>query len=152
MGTFRVGCTVVNIAIGVHLVAYLHDRAFDPGFAATATGLIGAMQVAGRIVLKRGHGKLSFFTVRDGTGDIQLFLSQDEMGESYQLIDDLDLGLSCRVNISSLNVRVSQGSIAAFQFIRSRLRHSLYHEISGSRRNSRLGRHPRMRQHQAGER
>lgn len=43
--------TIVNIAIGVHLVAYLQDRAFDPGFAATATGLIGAMQVAGRIVL-----------------------------------------------------------------------------------------------------
>jgi MFS family permease len=43
--------TVVNIAIGVHLVAYLQDRAFEPGFAATATGLVGAMQVAGRIVL-----------------------------------------------------------------------------------------------------
>jgi MFS family permease len=43
--------TVVNIAIGVHLVAYLQDRAFEPTLAATATGLVGAMQVAGRIVL-----------------------------------------------------------------------------------------------------
>jgi MFS family permease len=43
--------TVVNIAIGVHLVAYLQDRAFEPTVAATATGLVGAMQVAGRIVL-----------------------------------------------------------------------------------------------------
>jgi MFS family permease len=43
--------TIANIAIGVHLVAYLQDRAFDAGFAAAATGLVGAMQVAGRIVL-----------------------------------------------------------------------------------------------------
>jgi len=48
--------------------------------------------VAGRIVLIRGHGKLTFLTVRDATGDVQLFLSQEEMGESYRLIDDLDLG------------------------------------------------------------
>jgi MFS family permease len=43
--------TVVNIAVGVHLVAYLQDRAFEPTVAATATGLVGAMQVVGRIIL-----------------------------------------------------------------------------------------------------
>jgi MFS family permease len=43
--------TVVNIAVGVHLVAYLQDRGFEPTVAATATGLVGAMQVAGRIIL-----------------------------------------------------------------------------------------------------
>jgi len=43
--------TVVNIAVGVHLVAYLQDRAFEPTLAATATGMVGAMQVAGRIIL-----------------------------------------------------------------------------------------------------
>lgn len=43
--------TVVNIAVGVHLVAYLQDRDFEPTVAATATGMVGAMQVAGRIVL-----------------------------------------------------------------------------------------------------
>lgn len=43
--------TVANIAIGVHLVAYLQDRDFEPTLAATATGMVGAMQVAGRIVL-----------------------------------------------------------------------------------------------------
>jgi MFS family permease len=43
--------TVVNIAVGVHLVAYLQDRGFEPTVAAAATGLVGAMQVAGRIIL-----------------------------------------------------------------------------------------------------
>ena len=41
----------MNIAVGVHLVAYLQDRGFEPTAAATATGLVGAMQVAGRIIL-----------------------------------------------------------------------------------------------------
>ena len=52
--------TVTNIAIGVHLVAYLQDRAFDATFAATATGMVGAMQVAGRIVLMVLGARVSF--------------------------------------------------------------------------------------------
>src|SRR5213593_3514122 len=48
--------------------------------------------VAGRIVLIRRHGKLSFATIRDRTGDLQLFLPEDALGEGYALIDDLDLG------------------------------------------------------------
>jgi lysyl-tRNA synthetase class 2 len=69
--------------------AELHDRYQDltPGEDTDRE-----VAVAGRIVLIRGHGKLSFFTLRDVTGDIQLFLSQQEMGQSYGLIADLDLG------------------------------------------------------------
>src|SRR6266542_1815680 len=48
--------------------------------------------VAGRIVLLRRHGRLSFATIRDRTGDLQLFLSEDTLGDGYALIDDLDLG------------------------------------------------------------
>jgi len=43
--------TVATIAVGVHLVPYLRDRGYDPTFAATATGLVGAMQVVARLVL-----------------------------------------------------------------------------------------------------
>lgn len=50
------------------------------------------VSVAGRIVLLRRHGKLTFATLRDATGDIQLFLSEDTLGDSYVLLDDLDLG------------------------------------------------------------
>jgi lysyl-tRNA synthetase class 2 len=50
------------------------------------------VKVAGRVVLFRRHGKLSFSTIRDATGDIQLFLSQKQMGEGHALLDDLDLG------------------------------------------------------------
>lgn len=48
--------------------------------------------VAGRIVLLRRQGKLSFATLRDATGDIQLFLTQDTMGSEYELVELLDLG------------------------------------------------------------
>ena len=43
--------TLANIAVGVHLVPYLEDRGYDPGFAAATAGLIGAMQVVARLVL-----------------------------------------------------------------------------------------------------
>jgi lysyl-tRNA synthetase class 2 len=49
--------------------------------------------VAGRIALIRRHGKLSFARLRDGTGDVQLFLADDTLdGDSRELLDDLDLG------------------------------------------------------------
>jgi lysyl-tRNA synthetase class 2 len=49
--------------------------------------------VAGRIVLARRFGKLVFFTLRDGTGDIQLFCSQDSLDdEAFALLEDVDLG------------------------------------------------------------
>jgi MFS family permease len=43
--------TIATIAVGVHLVPYLHDRGYDPTFAATLTGLVGAMQVVARLLL-----------------------------------------------------------------------------------------------------
>ncbi|HWV23247.1 MAG TPA: MFS transporter [Thermomicrobiales bacterium] len=42
--------TLASIAIGVHLIAFLTERGDGATFAATATGLIGAAQVAARIV------------------------------------------------------------------------------------------------------
>src|SRR6476619_1105000 len=51
-----------------------------------------SVRVAGRIMLLRRQGKLAFATVRDRTGDLQLFLSQDRMGDAFALVDVLDLG------------------------------------------------------------
>ena len=51
------------------------------------------VKVAGRVLLLRRHGKLSFATLRDGTGDVQLFLTAADLGEEgYSLVDGLDLG------------------------------------------------------------
>jgi MFS family permease len=43
--------TIATIAVGVHVLPYLQDRGYDATFAATVTGLIGAMQVLARLLL-----------------------------------------------------------------------------------------------------
>jgi lysyl-tRNA synthetase class 2 len=51
------------------------------------------VRVAGRVVLMRRMGKLSFATVRDGAGTIQLFVSLASVGdERFAAFDELDLG------------------------------------------------------------
>lgn len=51
--------TLASIAIGVHLIAYLTERGDGATFAATATGLIGAAQVAARIITTMLDRRLS---------------------------------------------------------------------------------------------
>jgi lysyl-tRNA synthetase class 2 len=58
----------------------------------TATG--EHVSVVGRVLLKRDGGKLCFATLRDGSGDLQVMLSLDRLGEE-RLTDwkrDIDLG------------------------------------------------------------
>jgi lysyl-tRNA synthetase class 2 len=50
------------------------------------------VRVAGRVVLLRRHGKLSFATIRDRDAELQLFLTQGALGDGYALVEDLDLG------------------------------------------------------------
>ena len=47
---------------------------------------------AGRIAALRTMGKASFLDLRDGSGRIQVYLKKDVLGQSYGLLDDLDLG------------------------------------------------------------
>src|SRR5437879_10497937 len=48
--------------------------------------------LAGRIVLLRRHGGVAFAQLRDRSGDLQLFFSQDAMSpEDWTLLEDLDL-------------------------------------------------------------
>lgn len=47
--------------------------------------------IAGRILAKRGHGKISFMDVQDGFGKIQIIARFNEM-EDFSVIDVLDIG------------------------------------------------------------
>lgn len=52
-----------------------------------------AVSVAGRIMLKRDSGKLIFATIRDRSGDVQLFISKAVVGaEEFAAVKALDLG------------------------------------------------------------
>ena len=49
--------------------------------------------VAGRIMTRRKHGKTSFCNIKDGTGQIQIYIKKDEIGEaSYEGFSKLDIG------------------------------------------------------------
>ncbi len=51
------------------------------------------VRIAGRIVLKRGQGKVAFLQVRDWTGTIQVMLGKNQVGEeAWKLVGELDLG------------------------------------------------------------
>jgi lysyl-tRNA synthetase class 2 len=70
--------------------------------------------MAGRVVLARRHGKLTFLVIRDRTGDLQLFCEEATMGsDPYRLLDDVDLGdivgatgVACRTRKGELSLRV----------------------------------------------
>ena len=73
-----------------HTTAELHAHwaPLDPGAETT-----DVVRVAGRIMLLRRQGKLTFATLRDGTGTVQLFVSQNTIGDdAHAAFDDLDLG------------------------------------------------------------
>ncbi|MEN6327988.1 MAG: lysine--tRNA ligase, partial [Syntrophomonas sp.] len=52
-----------------------------------------SVQIAGRIMSKRRHGKAGFANLYDLSGDIQLYFRKDDIGEEkYELFKKLDLG------------------------------------------------------------
>lgn len=49
--------------------------------------------VAGRIMTRRKHGKTTFCNIRDGFGEIQIYVKKDDIGEeSYDLFEKFDIG------------------------------------------------------------
>ena len=51
------------------------------------------VRIAGRIMSKRGHGKVNFIDIQDAKGRIQLFNRLNNLGEeAYEEIKDLDIG------------------------------------------------------------
>jgi lysyl-tRNA synthetase, class II len=51
------------------------------------------VRVAGRIMLRRGQGKVNFLQLRDWTGAIQVFIGKNQVGEAgWALAAELDLG------------------------------------------------------------
>src|SRR5262249_15465113 len=51
------------------------------------------VRVAGRIMLRRGQGKVVFLDLRDWTERIQIFIGKKQVGDSgWHLADQLDLG------------------------------------------------------------
>jgi lysyl-tRNA synthetase class 2 len=74
-------------------------------------------KVAGRLLLIRRQGKLTFATLRDGTGEVQLFVSQKVIGpEGHDAFDDLDLGDWVGVEGTVMTTRKGELSVKLREF------------------------------------
>jgi lysyl-tRNA synthetase class 2 len=47
--------------------------------------------VLGRVIARRGFGKLTFLRLRDQSGEIQLFIRKDQLGADFAKLDDIDV-------------------------------------------------------------
>lgn len=71
------------------------------------------VRVAGRMMLRRIMGKASFAHIQDSSGQIQLFLQRDALGEAYEAFKGYDIGdilgaegVLFRTKTGELSVRV----------------------------------------------
>ncbi|NPD30480.1 lysine--tRNA ligase [Eggerthellaceae bacterium zg-1084] len=84
-----------------------------------------AVSVAGRVLAKRVQGKITFLTLRDTTGDIQLFCRVNALGEdAYDQLKDLDLGDWIGAHGCVMRTRRGQLSVAveAFELLSKAIR------------------------------
>ncbi|HKA93332.1 MAG TPA: amino acid--tRNA ligase-related protein, partial [Acidimicrobiia bacterium] len=105
-----------------HTTAELHAQ-YDRIDAGAETDDV--VCVAGRILLVRRQGKLTFATVRDGTGTVQLFVSRAVLGdERHAEFDDLDLG--DWVGVEGTVIKTKKGElsvkVSAFELLGKALR------------------------------
>ncbi len=68
------------------------------------------VRAAGRIVLHRDKGKLHFIDIRDMTGDIQLMVGQQQVGDDWAVVEQLDL--ADIIGVDGMLVRTNTGELS----------------------------------------
>ena len=90
---------------------YVRDIVAKYADLATGEDTEDVVKIGGRIVAKRGQGKIMFLVVRDTTDDIQLFCRINDMSEAdWELLRNLDLGDI--VNVEGVVVRTKRGELS----------------------------------------
>ncbi len=74
------------------------------------------VSVAGRIVAFRGMGRASFADLLDGDGRIQVMFRRNQLPDSYETLDDLDIGDWLGVRGSVFRTRTGQVTVEAQEF------------------------------------
>ena len=103
-----------------HAFDYTHHAAeLEPLYADLEDGASTEDEVAlaGRLISKRVQGKVSFFTMRDASGEIQLFCRINVLGEeAYAAMKDLDVGDWIGVYGTIMRTKRGQLSVAVERF------------------------------------
>ena len=97
------------------------DDKIDPG-----TTSEDRVRVGGRVLLKRTQGRLIFAKVRDGTGELQLFVSQGELGADAfaRFGDEIERGDWVGVEGKVMKTKLGElsVSVSSFQMLSKALR------------------------------
>ncbi|HTI03971.1 MAG TPA: lysine--tRNA ligase, partial [Gemmatimonadales bacterium] len=72
--------------------------------------------LAGRLVALRPHGKTTFAHLEDASGKIQLYFKGDELGDSYGVLELLDLGDHIGVEGRLMKTRTGEITIRVARF------------------------------------
>lgn len=74
--------------------------------------------IAGRIMTKRGKGKAGFAHLQDLTGQVQIYVRQDAVGEEqYQIFDTIDIGDIVGVTGTVFKTKVGELSVKVKDFL-----------------------------------
>lgn len=75
------------------------------------------VKVAGRILVKRGHGKINFMVLQDDTAKIQLFNKTDQLGkEKYDEVKKIDMGDIVHVEGEVIKTQTGEITILTKEF------------------------------------
>ena len=90
-----------------------HVADIEAAYAGLAAGedTEDVVSIGGRVMAKRGQGKIAFVVVRDPSGEIQLFCRVNDMRpEDWELLGELDLGDI--VGVTGVVVRTKRGQLS----------------------------------------
>lgn len=82
LNRFKVSANIGNII-----------RDYSPSSKEELDQKVIEVTIAGRIMTRRKHGKTTFCNIRDGFGEIQIYVKKDDIGEEpYDLFEKFDIG------------------------------------------------------------
>jgi lysyl-tRNA synthetase class 2 len=97
-----------------HTTAFVHIRHDDDDAARLEEDQSEPYGLAGRLVALRTMGKVTFLGLRDRTGDLQIFVKKDKVGErAYDLLKLADLGDIVFARGRAMRTRTGELSIEA---------------------------------------
>ncbi len=92
-----------------------HEASFD-GDGDNNSVRTETVKVAGRVMARRGMGKMSFLDVRDGSGQMQVQARADVLSDDFELLSMLDIGDFVSVSGPVMRTRRGQISVEARTF------------------------------------
>jgi lysyl-tRNA synthetase class 2 len=67
------------------------EQRYDAAKFGELLGGLGRVLVLGRVIARRGFGKLTFLRLRDQSGELQLFIRKDQLGADFERLEDIDV-------------------------------------------------------------